>query len=276
MNRATNRPIKRLSEEDRYRSRPPRHRSGAGGASLRTAGFYAQVFATVCRSAWQARGGRYGDGDWSDSSQRVLRICEWAGMDIEITGLDHLASVVGPVVVVGNHMSTLETFLLPGVVRPYFPVTFVVKKSLVTYPVFGPVMRSRNPVVVGRENPREDLSIVLKEGAARLGDGISIILFPQSTRSSRFDPAVFNTLGVKLAGRAGARVIPVAIRSDAWGNGRILRDFGAVDSSRPVRIAFGESMAVEGRGEEQQRRLVEFIGSKLNCWGIDTGTSSAG
>ena len=40
---------------------------------------------------------------------------------------------------------------------PGRPVTFVVKESLETMPIFGPVMRSRKPVTVGRENPREDM-----------------------------------------------------------------------------------------------------------------------
>jgi 1-acyl-sn-glycerol-3-phosphate acyltransferase len=40
-------------------------------------------------------------------------------------------------------MSTLETFVLPYLIAPHRPMTFVVKKSLVEYPVFKHVMRAR-------------------------------------------------------------------------------------------------------------------------------------
>jgi len=85
-------------------------------------------------------------------------------------------------------MSILETFVLPCLIQPHRDVTFVVKESLITYPLFGQVMRSRQPVVVGRDNPREDLKTVLEEGQKRLEANISIIIFPQTTRSVEFDP----------------------------------------------------------------------------------------
>ena len=99
----------------------------------------------------------------------------------------------------------------------------MVKESLLKYPFFGPVLGSREPIVVGRSNPREDLVAVLEGGEARLKQGRSVIVFPQSTRSSVFDPAHFNTIGVKLAKRAGVPVIPVALKTDAWGNGNLQR-----------------------------------------------------
>jgi len=257
--------MKELSTSDRYTGPRPARRRPLLPVSL---AFYGRVLLRVIRSGLLAAAGRYDDEAWQASSVAVLRICEAVGMDVEVEGLDRLRSAEPPVVLVGNHMSTLETFLLPAFVRPCFPVTFVVKRSLVTYPVFGAVMRSRDPVVVGRENPREDLATVLREGMARLRAGVSMVIFPQATRSHAFDPAAFNSLGVKLAARAGTPVIPFAVRSDAWGTGRRLRDFGPIDPSRPVRIAFGAPLGVEGRGAETQAAVVSFIESKLRSWGV--------
>ena len=74
-------------------------------------------------------------------------------------------------------------------------------------------MRSRNPIVVGRTDPRKDFETVMNGGAERLKNGISIIIFPQSTRSLDFKPEEFNSLGVKLAKKAGVQVVPVAIKN---------------------------------------------------------------
>jgi 1-acyl-sn-glycerol-3-phosphate acyltransferase len=109
-------------------------------------------------------------------------------------------------------MGILETFLFPCLISPIHTVTFVVKKSLITHPIFGPIMRSRDPITVNRENAKEDFQIVMKEGKEKLNNGISIIIFPQSTRTTEFIPENFNSLGVKLAKSAGAKVIPIAIK----------------------------------------------------------------
>ena len=61
-------------------------------------------------------------------------------------------------------MSALETFVLPCIIEPFKDTTFVVKQSLIDYPVFKYVMRSRNPIAVGRTNPRDDLKAVLDGG----------------------------------------------------------------------------------------------------------------
>ena len=43
-----------------------------------------------------------------------------------------------PVIFIGNHMSTLETFVLPWIILPHRPLTFVVKRELLGYPLFPP------------------------------------------------------------------------------------------------------------------------------------------
>ena len=147
----------------------------------------------------------------------------------------------------------------------------MVKESLLKYPFFGPVLGSREPIVVGRSNPREDLVAVLEGGEARLKQGRSVIVFPQSTRSSVFDPAHFNTIGVKLAKRAGVPVIPVALKTDAWGNGNLLKDFGPVDVKKTIHFEFGAPMRIEGTGKAEHQQITEFIINRLGVWGREIG-----
>jgi 1-acyl-sn-glycerol-3-phosphate acyltransferase len=197
------------------------------------------------------------------------------GVRIEIDGVDRFAALEGPCVFVGNHMSTLETFLLPTIIRPFKPVTFVVKRELTDYPVFGHVMRSRDPVLVGRANPREDLRAVLEGGAQRLGAGISIVVFPQTTRTPVFDPEAFNSIGVKLARRAQVPVVPVALKTDAWGNGRLVKDIGRIDPSRTVHFLFGEPLPVRGTGAGEHQQVVDFIREHLLAWGGTVAAAEA-
>jgi 1-acyl-sn-glycerol-3-phosphate acyltransferase len=231
-----------------------------------TLAFYRNIFAIILRASSKAKHSKYDNEEWCRSSYEVLMALEKIGINVEITGADSFRKIDGPCVFLANHMSTLETFVLPVIIAPYKPVTFIVKKSLVDYPVFGHVMRSRNPVTVGRTNPREDLRAVLEDGTARLAAGMSIIIFPQTTRYLDFDPRTFNSIGIKLAKKARVPVVPIALKTDAWGNGKILKDFGKMDPSKRAYFAFGEPLGIKDRGSEEQKRIIEFISRKLRQW----------
>lgn len=233
-----------------------------------TVAFYSRVARTVFRASWQARRGRYDDHDWYSSSCEVREAFEKTGARISIQGTEHLAGLNQPCVIIGNHMSTAETFLLPSIIVPFRRVTFVVKQALVDYPVFKHIMRARDPVVVGRVNPREDLMAVLKGGQERLENNVSLIIFPQRTRTVTFDKESFNTIGVKLARRAGVPVIPLALKTNAWSNGRLLKDFGRFDPGKDVRLEFGPPIHIEGPDRPAHEAVVAFIESRLRQWGV--------
>ena len=233
---------------------------------LPTLGFYRFIFPIVLRAGIRAKQGKYDTTEWCKSSLEVLRALECIGTRVDVEGVEHFRELKGPCVFLSNHMSTLETFVLPVIIAAIKPLTFVVKESLLETPVFKYVMRSRHPVTVGRTNPREDLRAVLEGGTDRLKAGISLVIFPQTTRFLDFDAKTFNTIGIKLAKRAGVPVVPVALRTDAWGNGRCLKDFGRMDPSRPVHFAFGEPLRIEDRGNEEHHEVIAFIRNKLDEW----------
>ena len=249
--------------DDTYAS-PPFEGSPPFFPSLR---FYPQLAAILYREGGKAKAGTYTGADWSQASIDVLRALEGCGVRTEVSGMDVL-NHPAPCVFIANHMSTLETFVLPCFIQPRKDLTFVVKRSLLTFPGLGPVLSSRRPVAVNRVNPREDLTTVLEEGAKRLAEGTSIIVFPQSTRSPGLDLTVFNSIGVKLARRAGVPVVPLALRTDAWGTGSLLKDLGRIHPSLPVRFAFGESFPISGNGKEEHKRVCDFIATKLQEWQV--------
>ena len=221
----------------------------------------------VLRSRSQARRGIYNDKLWADSSYYIFRFIEKSGGRYHITGMENIAKTPEPVLFISNHMSTLETMVLPGIIAPLRRVTFVVKESLVRHPLFGDVMRSRDPIVVGRTDPRKDLEAVMDGGMELLSKGISIVIFPQSTRSVEFHPEEFNSLGVKLAKKAGVKVVPIALKTDYWGNGKIIRELGPLDSKKQIYIKFGEPFPVTGTGKEENQKIIDFIQSSLKEWG---------
>jgi 1-acyl-sn-glycerol-3-phosphate acyltransferase len=128
------------------------------------------------------------------------------------------------------------------------------------------VMISREPIVVERVNPRNDYKTVMEMGEDRLARGISIIIFPQSTRSDSLDTSQFNSMGIKLAKRCGVPAIPLALKTDAWGNGRVFKDFGRIDPRKSVHFALGEPIEIGGSGKEEHAQVVRFIQEHLERW----------
>lgn len=228
--------------------------------------FYTRLAAVLYRAGKKAAGGVYSADDWISSSEEVGHILESVGADIRIEGFEHVRSLEGPCVFVANHMSTLETFFLPCIIQPVRDVTFVVKNSLLKYPCLGPVLRSRDPLVVGRTNPREDLAVVLDGGQRHLALGRSVIIFPQGTRSHTVDGAQFSSLGVKLARKAGVPVVPLALKSDAWGTGSFIKDIGFIRPQRPIRFLFGAPIPITGNGKEEHTAVVNFIKKTFDGW----------
>ena len=229
-------------------------------------GLFMRIMKVVIESRRKAICGEYDDSAWNLSSFKMLRCFEKSGIPCHFKGMDNIENVKQPVVFIGNHMSIAETFLLPGIIAPRKKVTFVVKQELCDYPLFGPIMRSRNPIAVNRKNSKKDFITVMNDGVKKLKSGVSLIIFPQSTRMGHFSSKNFNTIGIKLARKAGVPVIPFALRTDCWGNGVFLKDFGPVNPKRDVFIEFSKSIDISGNGKNEHQLVIDFIKSKLHEW----------
>lgn len=228
--------------------------------------YYSEFLTYVLRYSRRAKRTPLSAEDWWQSSLLSMQGLEKVGVQVEVTGAHHLQQVAGPCVLIGNHMSTLETICLPAVVEPYKECTFIVKRGIAEYPIFKHIILSREPIVVDRTNPREDLQVVLEEGSKALAKGRSVVVFPQTTRTLTLDPEHFNSIGIKLAKRANVPVVPVALKTDAWGIGTLIKEFGRIDPTKKVHMAFGAPLTIEGRGTAEHKQIIDFIQERLQTW----------
>lgn len=227
--------------------------------------FYARTFAIVCEAAWRTRRG-YSMAQWAADSRTFMRRAEACGVRFHVENASACAGLDGPCVIVANHMSTMETFCLPGILVPYWPLAFVLKRSLTRYPVFCKVVNALEPIAVDRVNPREDFKTVMDEGMERLARGISVIVFPQTTRTPVLDRSAFNSIGIKLAKKAGVPVLPLALKTDAWGTGSLIKDYGYIRPELPVHFRFGDPIRIRGAGKNEHEEVMEFIHWNLEAW----------
>lgn len=255
-------------EGNEYHTPANQKRAFGDKLSLGTSFYFNLRFIQILmRNRKLALNNQYDTHQWASSSLDVLKLVEVCQGKFHIAGFEHVESVKNePVVFVSNHMSTLETMVFPSLIAPIKEVTFVVKDTLLSNFLFGPIMRARNPIAVGRKDPRADLVKVMSDGKQKLAEGTSIIIFPQSTRTLEFNPEAFNSLGVKIAQKSGVKVIPMAIKTDFWMNGWPLKDLGWLKRSEEIHIKFGEPITVKGTGKDEHQHCVDFIKQHLDRW----------
>lgn len=230
--------------------------------------FYLRNFAVFAKVGSLAKAGVLTAKLQADYAVKNLRITESCGGKVHLRGLNNLELFPEPAVIIGNHMSLLETALLHAFVRPRRDFCFVIKRSLMDVPYFGHIMHFLRCIPVDRVNPRDDFKTVMEVGSQRLKEGKSVVIFPQSTRSAVFDPAQFNTIGIKLAKHAGVPVIPLALRTDFLANGRLVKDLGPLRRNNPVWFEFGKPFPkIQGSGKEEHAAVVQFIQERVKAWG---------
>ena len=82
-------------------------------------------------------------------------------------------------VIISNHQSTWETLALQTI----FPhQTWVLKQELQWIPIFGWGLSLLKPIIINRGEKLKALKKVLKQGAARISEGIFVVVFPEGTR----------------------------------------------------------------------------------------------
>ena len=220
----------------------------------------------VLRSRKLSLKNQFSDRSFFDASDNMREIMERHGGKFNVTGLQNLQTQ-GPFVVVANHMGIAETQLMPWIIGSYTPVTMVMKDSLYNSWLYGPIAEATKSIGLSRQNLRADIDIIMKDGVDLLSKGRSIVLFPEGTRKEAFNRKEFNSLGVKLAARAGVKVVPVALKTDFLEAGRLSSYLCTVNPERTINIAIGEPLMVEGRGKKEHEICLDFIETKLRDWG---------
>jgi 1-acyl-sn-glycerol-3-phosphate acyltransferase len=135
----------------------------------------------------------------------VIWIARAAGLRTRVEGLENIPART--CLFAANHTSNADPPAIVGAIPRR--IAILAKKSLFAIPIVGPAFRMAQFVPIDRANP-EQAAASIERAAAQMKNGVSLLVYPEGTRSPdgrllRFQRAAFG-----LAIKAGVPVVPVA------------------------------------------------------------------
>ncbi|MBW1740498.1 MAG: 1-acyl-sn-glycerol-3-phosphate acyltransferase [Deltaproteobacteria bacterium] len=126
---------------------------------------------------------------------------------VSIQGLEHI-DPNATYVYMANHQSMFDILVLLG----YLPVQFrwLAKVELFQIPIFGYSMTRVGYISIDRSN-RKAAYKSLQEAAQKIAQGVSVVVFPEGTRSPDGQIKPFKGGGFYLAVRSGRPIVPIVI-----------------------------------------------------------------
>ncbi len=137
-----------------------------------------------------------------------VKLLLWAnGLRLRVTGLENL-SQEGAYILASTHTSILD---IPAIISACpLPVRFLAKKSLSWFPIFGWFLYLAEHILIDRESASSALKS-LKKAASILRKGISIIIFPEGTRTPDGEVKEFKRGAFLLAQHSKFPLVPISI-----------------------------------------------------------------
>ncbi len=171
-----------------------------------------------------------------------------------------------------NHQSNIDIPVLVRALGP-FQLRWMAKRELLRIPFFGWALWASKHIVVKRTRSK-DVAVAMATACEKLGKGISVVVFPEGTRSMDGQLLPFKRGGFRLAEKAGVAIVPVTIN----GSGLLMRRGDWRLKPGTVEVVIGEAIPsddADDRSRRQMQRVREAIGANLARPGAGSGESAA-
>ena len=143
-----------------------------------------------------------------------------SGVRVKVGGLEHLDKET-PYIYMSNHQGSYDIFALLSCLPVQF--RWIAKKELFAIPILGWAMGAANYISIDRSGRRRALESI-ERAARKIKGGVSVVIFPEGTRSRDGSIQPFKRGGFTLALKSGVPIIPITINGS--------RDVMARDSMR--------------------------------------------
>ena len=170
---------------------------------------------------------------------------------VKVEGMDYLKRE-GPYIFMANHQGSYDIFALLGHLP--FQFKWLAKKELFSIPFFGWTMAAAGYISIDREGKRETIE-AMNKAARRIRDGMSVVIFPEGTRSSDGSIQPFKKGGFTLAIKSRIPIVPIAIT----GSREIMPKDRLTASSGEIRIRIDHPIETQHCSLKDRKSLMENV-----------------
>jgi 1-acyl-sn-glycerol-3-phosphate acyltransferase len=175
---------------------------------------------------------------------------------VKVEGLENIHGK-GPFIFMSNHQGSYDIFVLLGHLP--FQFKWLVKKELFSIPFFGWAMAAAGYISIDRKGTRETVE-AMNQAARRIREGMSVVIFPEGSRSPDGSIQPFKKGGFTLAIKSRVPIIPMAIS----GSREIMPKDRLTASSGEIRIRIGSPIETEPYSLKDRNALMERVGETIS------------
>ncbi len=163
------------------------------------------IYGTVCIAVWlfNAKLSRLIGLWW------IRHFLKVAGINVKVSGLEKL-DLKKQYIFISNHQSHLDIPVLIGSMK--HQLSFIAKKELFAIPFFGWGLYALGHIWIDRGNARKAYVSINRALKRLQKDNISLVLFPEGTRSADGTLGRFKQGSFYLAQQAEVELVPIVIR----------------------------------------------------------------
>lgn len=160
--------------------------------------------------------------------RQIVRLAKFiCGMDYEVRGRENLPRE--PAVIMAKHQSAWETVAILSIAPR---AAWIVKRELLIFPVIGWALAGLRSIAIDRKSGGAARDQILDQGRKRLANGLSVIIFPEGTRTAPGSRKRYGIGGAWLAVHTGAPVSPIAHNAgELWRRNAFLKYPGKITLS---------------------------------------------
>ncbi len=194
------------------------------------------------------RSGRTGHG----VARLWAKVIVWAsGVKVKFEGLEHVRGE-GPYLFMSNHQGAYDIFALEGHLPFHFK--WLAKKELFYIPVLGWAMAAAGYISIDREGTRKTVE-AMNEAARKIQEGMSVVVFPEGSRSPDGSIQPFKKGGFTLAIKSKVPIIPMSIT----GSREIMPKGKLAASPGEIRIRIDHPIETQNYSLKDRKILMEKV-----------------
>ncbi len=158
----------------------------------------------------------------------------------------------GPYIFMSNHQGFYDVFALLA----HLPIQFkwLAKRELFSVPILGWAMAAAGYISIDREGTRKTVE-AMNRAAQRIREGMSVVIFPEGSRSPDGSIQPFKKGGFNLAIKAKVPIVPLAIT----GSREIMPKDRLTASPGEIRLQIGVPIETREYSLKDRNSLMEKV-----------------